>query len=695
MAAALTAPGAAHAVENLPPRQPLVQDLQAGTRPCAAGEDRPYVASPPTLSAVLYDPEEDNQPAEANLVHGEFEAWWQDADGAEQRLTYSTRTTLSGTRQQWRLPQDIPANTPISWRVRANDGTAVSAWSSQGDGITCEFVYDDVSPDKPVVTSPDYPEDEIRDGVGVWGGFTMDSPSDDVVEYRYNFIGGPYLTARPDEPGGPATIRHLPTRPAPDYLSVRAIDRAGRSSATTTYWFRVKSGRAPVAHWTLGDAAGSATAEAESGPDARAGAGVTFGASAPRGTSLASAVRLDGGGHGYLTPDVPAVDTRGTYAVSAWARPAETDRGMTVVSQDAGPSAGFSLDLHTSGDGPRWSFAVGGTRISGGAPETGEWAHLLGLYDVETGLARLYVNGREVGTAARATPADTSDGAFQIGRVRKDDGYRGRWHGELGDVRAYDRVAVPDEVNELAYRKPTLLGHWSLEDAPGGVSPEQSGRAPLTLGPGATIHRVPDGSCTPDFDPDCPAVPYPLVGDGHLRLDGENGYASTDSAVVDTTNSFTLGVVVRLADSAPTRPMTVLSQPGKHTDVFKVRYDPSVHSWQLVMPQKDRADAPEVVVSQIHAPDGGEGPGHRLAVVYDDAADRIKLYLDGHTNDGATASFPGSPPSSGALQIGRSMTGDGWGEYLHGDVDEVQAYAGALRDTDIFGLGWGTAPCLC
>ncbi len=697
-AAVLTAPGTAHAAENLPPRQPLVADLQTGTRPCATGADRPYVGDPPTLTAVLYDPEEDNQPAEANLVHGEFEAWWQDSDGAEQRRTYSSYDTLSGSTLQWRLPQDIPAGTVISWRVRANDGTAASDWSSDGDGSVCEFVYDDVSPEKPVVTSPDYSEDEIRDGVGVWGSFVVDSPSDDVVEYRYSFIGGPQSTVRPTEPGGPATIRHLPLSSAPDYLQVRAIDRSRRSSSTTTYYFRVKSGRAPVAHWTLGDAKGSATAAAEAGPTARAGDGVTFGASGPRGTSLASTARLDGSRGSHLTPDAAVVGTHRTYAVSAWARPAGTGRDMTVASQDAGRSAGFALGLRTGDGAPQWSFEAGGARITGGAPEAGEWAHLLGLYDPETGRARLYVNGHEVGTAAEATPADASDGAFQIGRVRKGDGYRGHWRGALGDVRAYDRVVVPAEVTELARRKPELIGHWSLESASDGTSPEQNGGTPLTLGPGATIHRVPDSSCLPELDPECPVVPDALVGDGHLQLDGESGYATTGGAVMDTTESFTIGVVVRLADSQPAGPMTVLSQPGEHTDAFKVRYDPSVHAWQLVMPQKDEVGAPETVVSQIEGADGGEGQGHRLAVVYDDATDRIRLYLDGETNEGASASFTGNPLSSGALQIGRSKAGDtddGWGEYLHGDVDEVQAYAGALRDSDIGLLGWSTDPCLC
>ncbi|MEU6354819.1 LamG-like jellyroll fold domain-containing protein [Streptomyces sp. NPDC047072] len=690
MTAVLAAPGVAHAaaVENLPPLQPLVQDLTTGGKPCATGDDRPYVSAPPTLRAVLYDPEEDNQPAEANMVGGEFEAWWTDADGVEQRLTYTTNRTLSGSTQGWFMPQgSVPANTVVSWRVRANDGTATSPWSSDGDGSVCEFVYDDTNPEKATVSSPEYPEDVFWvDGVGVWGHFTVDSPSDDVAAYTYSFIGGPNGTVRPDQLGGPVTIPFLPEGSGTKRLDVRAIDRAGRSSTTASYTFYVKEGRAPVAEWRLDDAAGATSAHAVTGTDAVAGSGVTFGGPGVAGTDLTATAHLDGGPRGYLTPDAPAVaDLRKTFAVSAWARPARTDRSMVVASQNARRTAGFTLGL----DAGAWSFQIGGAEVSGGAPETGEWAHLLGVYDAETGKIRLYVNGHAVGTEAEATPTETT-GAFQIGRARSGAGYRDRWRGDVGDVRVHDRVVVAGEAARLALRASESVGRWSLETVTDGASPEQNGGAPLTLGPGATIHRGPDDSCIPELDPDCPVIPYALVGDGNLTLDGETGYAATEGPVLDTSDSFTVGVVVRLADTDPAHPMTVLSQAGEHTDAFKVRYQPADHTWQLVMPQRDEQGAPETVVAQIEAADGGEGSGHRLAVVYDDATDTVQLYLDGQTSTTATASFPNGWPSTGPLEVGRGRVDGGWGEYLHGDVDEVQAFRGALDDSAVRRLGTGT-----
>ncbi len=373
VAGVLGAPGAAFAAENLPPRQPLVQDLLTGTRPCTSGADKAYVAAPPTVSAVLYDPEEDDRPGEANFVKGEFEAWWTGPDGVEQRRSYTTSPLPSGVRQQWRMPGDVPADTTVSWHVRADDGTATSAWSSQGTGSACEFVQDTENPAVPVITSTDYPDDgNQHDGVGVWGTFTVDSPSSDVASYVYSFIGQPQVTARPDVLGGPITIRHLPLKAASDYLSVRAVDRSGRSSTTVNHYFRVSSGRVPVAHWTLADPRGSTTATAENGPEARAGSGVAFGSPGPWGTALASAAELDGGRHAFLTPDVPVVDARGTFAVGAWVRPDRTGRTMTAAGQDTGRTSGFKLGLRVEDDRPVWSFTVAGAEVTGGAPARGE-----------------------------------------------------------------------------------------------------------------------------------------------------------------------------------------------------------------------------------------------------------------------------------------------------------------------------------
>ncbi|MEV7405520.1 LamG domain-containing protein [Streptomyces sp. NPDC091267] len=693
VAVVMAAPNTAVAADNLPPLQPVAADLETGPKACAAGEDRPYLATSPQVRAVLRDPVEDDRPSEGDFVTGEFEAWWTDGDGAEQRRTYSTPGFLpSGSTMSWRLPSDLPAWTVISWRVRANDGQDVSAWSAvDADGAGCEFVIDDANPEKPTVTSAEYPEDVFwSGGVGEYGTFRFSSPSDDVVDYTYSFLGGQRGTVKPDGPDGAAEIRFMPTSRAPVTLDVYANDRSGRRSSSTLYHFYVAAGRTPVAQWALSDAAGSKSAAATAGPVAHAGVGVSFGGPGPSGTPLTSTATLDGTGHGFLTPAAQVVETGKTFAVGGWVRPAALSHDMTVVSQDAGTAPGFTLGARTGGAEPVWSFGIGGVRVSGGRPEAGEWAYALGLYDAETGLARLYVNGVEVGTATEAA-ASTVAGDFQIGRARGKAGYRDRWQGEIGDVRAYDRVVVPDEAAELAHRTPQARGRWSLEAEADGLSPEANGGEPLRLAAGASIYHLPADACDPAADPDCAPASDPLVGAGHLALDGAGGHAVTDSPVVDTGDSFTLGAVVHLADREPTRPMTVLSQGGEHGDAFKVRYVPEKLRFELVMGHADAQGADETVVAVQALPDGGSGRGYRIAVVHDAAHDRITLYVDGQASD---AAFRAGWTSTGGLQVGRGRTADGWGEYLHGSVDEIQAFSGALSETAVAQLGFGGDPCL-
>lgn len=173
----------------------------------------------------------------------------------EQRRSHTTVTQPSGAHHYWTMPDDIPANTVVSWHVRANDGKATSAWSDEGDGSVCSFVYDDVSPAKATITSPEYPNPEDVfwvDGVGVYGHFTMDSPSEDVVSYMYDFLGGPAETVSAERPGAAVTVPYLPLTSGPKWLTVRAIDRSGRTSEVSRYRFNVKAAvlPSPAGNWT-------------------------------------------------------------------------------------------------------------------------------------------------------------------------------------------------------------------------------------------------------------------------------------------------------------------------------------------------------------------------------------------------------------------------------------------------------------
>ncbi|AKZ54272.1 conserved exported protein of unknown function [Streptomyces ambofaciens ATCC 23877] len=680
LAAALvaTTPGlAAAADENLPPLRPSTATLTTDSAK-ACSDDPVYVPRAPDLRAVVEDPTEDNEPWETNAAGAEFALSWTDADGGEQHRTYTSPALKSPATQLWRT-SDLPADTVVSWHVRAvDDEGAVSAWSDEGPGTTCRFIIDTVNPESPTVVSEQYPDDMAwHDGVGVYGSFTFDSPSEDVVEYDYSVLGSRHGRVRPEEPGGPVTVRWMPEHSGPYYMQVAAIDRTGRTSARTTHWLRVAEGRAPVAHWTLADPAGSGTAAAETGPAARAEDGVVFGAPAPSRTDLTATVALDGRGNSYLTPDVSVADTDGTFALSAWARPAATDTAMTVASQDAGDgTSAVTLGLSPAADGKaEWAFGYGGARVTGGSATEGGWAHLTGLYDAEDGTLSLHVNGTEVasqtGVAATAAP-----GAFQIGRARGDGG--ARWRGEIGDVRVWDRVVSGEEIERMGARPADLVAAWDIERTEDGSVPDRDGDTPLRLHGGT-------GFYTPDFDacledPECVEFPAGAIdGNDHLALDGADDYAATDGPPVDTADSYSVGLRVRSTDTSPDRPMTVLSQGDADRDAFRVRYDPAAAEWQLVVTHGDEPGAPETVVAAPGVPTSHD---EELVVVYDDSEGHITLYVRGEAV--ATARFNASWAAPGPLNVGRGHTADGgWGEYFHGGVDTVRVFRGALTPTEV------------
>ncbi|MEU0209404.1 LamG domain-containing protein [Streptomyces canus] len=552
------------------------------------------------------------------------------------------------------------------WTRAATAGTAALLAVVGTGGVA--VAEDDEAPQAPAVTSAEYPDDNTwHDGVGSYGTFEIDSASDDVVSYRYRFLGGARKTIEAAEPGAAVSLRWMPEKEAPTSLEVEAVDAAGHASGTTIHHFLVGDGRAAVTHWDPDSQSGAVT-----------GPGVGLGASGPSGTGVASAAAFDGTDEGYASLDTSA-DLSRTFSVDAWVRPDDLDGSSTAVSH-----AGFSLGTVA---GSAYFFELpnpdGGDtiRVTGGAPEEGEWAHLTGVYDAEEKTASLYVNGASVGTVVGAI-APGGTGSLRLGA----DGDGGHWSGLLTDVNVWDRVFVPREITAAATRKAQRLGYWDLESATDGKSPAYAGGAPLTLAGDASIYAATD-DCP--WNPDCTPVTYPMVGNGDLLLDGDGDHATTPTALTPTDAGFSAAVHVRLPEDIPARDMTVLSQPGENTDLFTLRYVAVSRTWQAVVAHEDKADAPTTTVSaplELYPP-GGD---HFLAVVYDEAADQLRLYGgDDYAADTARVAGVDAWAPTGDLQIGRTLTEGGGTDHLAGEIDEIHTYAGVVSRTQLALLAAG------
>ncbi|UGY94234.1 LamG domain-containing protein [Streptomyces gobiensis] len=675
---------------NNPPKQvdyKLMSSNPGGK--CVWGADRPYADEPPQLRAEARDP--DHTSSHTDKVKMQFKVQWTDSSGTAQSYTSNTsyKAPNPGTVFTHTVKSTIPQNTVIYWSARAYDGYAWGDWSYAGTPQRCEFIYDSTRPGDPEVGSEEYPDDGVwHDGVGTVGTFTF-APNtddavadDDVAEYRYAFDGETPRTVAADSAGGPSSVTWTPMSAGRHWVTVEAFDNAKNSSVPAQYEFLVTDGRPVTGQWNLADLPGSTDAHDESGSfPAEPGSGVTFGVTGPGGNAD-DATRLDGSDSAYLDAGAPVVDTDDSFSVSAWVRPASLDRDMAVVSQDGSGEPGFFLGYDASIGS--WAFSVPVSDVTtlghwktaaGVTPVKDQWMLLTGVYDAYASGGpelRIYVNDQLKGTAKRRTHW-TAYGGLQIGRALAKSGYRDHFHGDLAEVRAFDRVLPAAQVAELMTVKPERTGYWPLDEAADGASANvQTGGEPLGLSGNASIYQPAD----PLFDEAA------LVGDGHLELDGLGDYASTASPAVGGASSFTVAVRAQLTALDPEKSQTVISLPGATADRFAVRYQASTGQWELTVAEEDASGASVKTVADDQQLPDTAGSGQHLAVVYDAFANELRLYVEGQLAASARTSDDTLWKATGGLQVGRSAM-DGGSEYFAGALDEVRAYTGAADMTAV------------
>lgn len=656
---------------------------------CVSGASRPFVDTPPKLSAVLRDP--DHSSAHTEQVKGEFKVTWTPPGGTLQTRSFITLLKASGSVFTYQVPSDIPQNVTIFWEVRASDNTSWGPWSSDGARNACEFIFDMTSPSAPDVDSPQFlpldaadngttnaylclTDDEWHDSIGVYGTFTFDSAATDVVEYRYGFNTNPSPTnvLRPTTDGGPVTVQWLPDKEGPRTVNVQAVDRAGRSSSIASCTFRVGK-RPPTAQWSLSDVAGDRNADDQFGEhDATAGTGVTFGVQGPGGASD-TAARFDGTVNGYLaTAGNVLTDTSKSFAVTAWVKVSDTSGRQVAVSQDGSGEPGFSLGV----DGGSWVFrmpvtdvnSLGEWKVSVPGATTG-WTYLAASYDGTQKTMSLQVGDSTPVTAQRRS-LTKSRGAVQLGRRMAKSGYTDHWAGELADVSIFDRLIQTGEIVDLKQTAPNRQAYWQLNTETSKVSAEYGGGAGMALGADASIYRHPALS---------------LLGGGHLKIEGKpTGYASTTTNA-DMAGSFTIAARVKLTSNCAGTPMTVFSQKGTNNSSVIVRCN-IAGQWELAVPGSDTVAAESRVAESGRAPKQ-VGKGDHLVVVYNAYTQEMLLYVNGQVTAALDLITPFN--ATGGLQLGQAFIDGAYREHLSGAIDDVRIYNGVADVTLVQRIGIG------
>ena len=644
--------------------------------------DAPAVVgnSTPSLVATISDADPENP-------HAVFEVW-SGVTGGVSLATTTTAGAKSGSQHSVVLPAAALVDGQMfRWRVTPVD----TAYSGTASGW-CYYRVDKTAPEtSPGVTTSDLADSssgQPNDAIGRAVTFALTpNGATGITRYQYGWNSdsvaaapaAPSVTASADGTAG-LTLTVPYTQDFTFRLYVFSFDAANnRSLSPGVFEFYLARPAGPVGNWKLDEASGPDLVDAVGGDTAT----LTGGTPGVAGR-IDQALRLAGNGD-HATSGTAVVHTDKSYTVSVWARLTGGTHYSTAVSQSGGRNSGFQI--YYSPSQGKWIFnrrvsdadGAANTLVMADAPATmNVWTHLAAVYDAPAQRLSFFVNGaRQVSSPAFTTPWDAT-GPVQIGRVQAGGAFSDPFEGDLDDLKVYDRVVYgtePDDfdgsaggIADLANRPVVQEGHWTGDLGSGTAVADSSGkRRDATLS--SATAWTPDGRI-----------------DGALSFNDVNKeHAQTAGPVVGTDSSFTVAAWVK-PTSLGTLNATAVSQDGSRKSGFYLGYRVLGGSgyWSFSLPDADTDTA-----SWTHAhsvdPVALDGEWHHLAGVYDAAARKIRLYVDGGLQ--AETEFTTPWNAGGVFQIGQSLylghAADPW----PGGVDDVQVFTGVLTADEINDIG--------
>ncbi|MDD1062602.1 ricin-type beta-trefoil lectin domain protein [Streptomyces cocklensis] len=213
----------------------------------------------------------------------------------------------------------------------------------------------------------------------------------------------------------------------------------GQVTDTASHWWKIDEGTGT----SLADCGGDPACT--SGLKATLGGSYSWAADSSRGQVLSLS-----GTTGYAVTGSPAVDTSGSYSVSAWVKLNSTAANSDFVSEAAGDNFGTGFQLYYSSGKKAWAFGRHTSDVNGAPYQgvygsnavIGRWTHLVGVYDAGTNQLSIYIDGRLAGTRAYTGTEWAATGPLQIGRGVSGGSYVEYANGQVSNVRVYP-VALP------------------------------------------------------------------------------------------------------------------------------------------------------------------------------------------------------------------------------------------------------------
>jgi hypothetical protein len=170
-----------------------------------------------------------------------------------------------------------------------------------------------------------------------------------------------------------------------------------------------------------------------------------------------------------------------------------------------------------------------------------------------------------------------------------------------------------------------------------------------------------------------------------LALNGTDGYATTSSSALDTSQSFTVSAWIKLGSSSANSTFISQSDAGGNTNGFQIYYSSNVHAWAFNRHNGDNTTASDFT-GIYSSTKPATGTWTHLVAVYNAQNGAMALYVNG--DKAASGTYTGTDwDASGTLQIGRRQYAGTYGEYANGQISDVRIYPTALSATDAASQG--------
>ena len=175
-------------------------------------------------------------------------------------------------------------------------------------------------------------------------------------------------------------------------------------------------------------------------------------------------------GSGWITA-APPINRDTSMSFAVWLRPSYIDAGGLGIVYERALGGGDSCGINSAGNFAveitTGKFAFATSTLSGATctwsrtfsttvPQIGQWTHVAGAYD-KAGTRKIYINGVLESTAAVGTSLRTVSGAtLRIGRNEVSVASQ-VFHGDMDDLRFYDRVLTAAEIAAFSAVVPVRL----------------------------------------------------------------------------------------------------------------------------------------------------------------------------------------------------------------------------------------------